>query len=148
MRETALEVARALTSLGLKKGEVVAVTLPNCVEYPPLVLACLYLGLPLTPINPSYTAHEISRQLSSSGARLVFSHSSLTEKTLKVLELSPLLQSAVMVGQQKTSPELGLSWTDFLAVSSGAFPPQADINLKTDVAILPYSSGTTGQIIS
>ena len=148
VRETALEVARALTSLGLKKGEVVAVILPNCVEYPPLVLACLYLGLPLTPINPSYTAHEISRQLSSSSARLVFSHSSLTEKTLKVLELSPLLQSAVMVGQQKTSPDLGLSWTDFLAVSSGAFPPQADINLKTDVAILPYSSGTTGRIIS
>ena len=147
MRETALEVARALSSLGLKKGDVVGVVLPNCIEYPPLVLGCLYLGVVLTPINPSYTPHEISRQLNSSSARLVFSHCSLTEKTGKVLELSPLLQTVVMVGQEKTDPDLGLSWPDFLAVSSGSFPPQAEINLRSDVAILPYSSGTTGQSI-
>ena len=144
VRDTALQVARSLTSMGLKKGDVVAVILPNCVEYPSLVLACLYLGVVLTPINPGYTAPEISRQLSSSSARLVFSHSSLTEKTVKVLELSPLVQSAVMVAEEKTNPELGLSWSDFLAASSGSYPQQADIDLKSDVAILPYSSGTTG----
>ena len=145
LRETALQVARALNSLGLKKGEVVAALLPNCVEYPALVLGCLYLGVVLTPINPSYTAPEISRQLSSSSARLVFSHSSLTEKTVKVVELSPLVQTAVMVGQEKTNTELGLSWPDFLAVSSGSYPQPAEIDLQSDVAILPYSSGTTGQ---
>ena len=147
VRETALEVARALTSLGVEKGWVVAVVLPNCLEYPALVLGCLYLGVVLTPINPSYTAHEISRQLSSSSARLIFSHGSLSEKTEKVLELCPLVQTAVMVGQEKTDTQLGLSWSDFLAVSSGSFPPPADIDLKSDVAILPYSSGTTGQTI-
>ena len=120
MRETALEVARALTSLGVEKGSVVAVILPNCVEYPSLVLGCLYLGVVLTPINPSYTAPEISRQLGSSSARLVFSHDSLAEKTARVLELSPLVQRAVMVGREKTDSQLGLSWSDFLAVSSAS----------------------------
>ena len=37
VREEALKVSRALQCLGLRKGDVVAVILPNCVEYPVLV---------------------------------------------------------------------------------------------------------------
>ena len=144
VRETALEVARSLTSLGLEKGDVVAVVLPNCLEYPTIVLACLYLGLVLTPINPSYTAPEISRQLSSSKARLMFSHSSLQDKTLKVLGQSPLVQRAVMVGEVQASTEEVMAWRDFMAVSSGRIPGPGEVDIKKDVAILPYSSGTTG----
>ena len=145
VRDTALQVARALASLGLKKGDVVAVILPNCLQYPPLVLACLYLGVVLTPINPSYTPPEISRQLGSSRAVMMFSHSSLAEKTVKVLGESPLVKRAVMVDLVKTSTDGVMAWRDFLAVSSGSYPEPGDVNLKSDVAILPYSSGTTGQ---
>ena len=37
MREEALKVARSLECLGLRKGDVVAVILPNCLEYPILI---------------------------------------------------------------------------------------------------------------
>ena len=45
-------MARSLQQHGVKRGSVVAVVLPNCLEYPALVLGCLYLGVTITPINP------------------------------------------------------------------------------------------------
>ena len=128
--------------MGLKKGDVIGLILPNCLEYPVLVQGCLYLGITVTPINPGYTPHEISRQLNASAASIIFGHSSLGDKLKQTLELSPSVIKTVVVGDKVND---ALHWTDFLTSSSQSpIPDQAKIDVKKDVALLPFSSGTTG----
>ena len=147
VREQALEVARSLVALGLGKGDVVSVVLPNCLEYPAIVLGCLYLGLTVSPANPGYTAHEVSRQLSASEAKLIFGHSSQIVKirqTLDILGENAKSLKALIVGDKIDNCQEFIHWDDFLGLSSGQVPAQAEIDVKNDVAVLPFSSGTTG----
>jgi len=143
VKEQALNVARALKSHDLKKGDVVAIVLPNCLEYPVLVQGCLYLGIAITPINPAYTANEISRQLSASKASVIFGHSSIVDKLKKSSDLAGCVKKSFLIGENLIS-EGALHWDDFIASSSGPVPEQADIDVMNDVAVLPFSSGTTG----
>ena len=114
MKEQALNVARALKSHDLKKGDVVAIVLPNCLEYPVLVQGCLYLGIAITPINPAYTAHEISRQLSASKASVIFGHSSIVDKLKKSSDLAGCVKKSFLIGENLKS-EGTLHWDDFIA---------------------------------
>ena len=142
VKEQALQIARSLQDLGLKKGNVIGLILPNCLEYPVLVQGCLYLGITVTPINPGYTPHEISRQLEASAASVIFGHSSLDDKLKQTLELSPSVTKTVIVGDKVKD---FLHWTDFLTSSSQSpIPDPAEVDVMKDVAVLPFSSGTTG----
>jgi len=143
VKEQVLQVARALKNHDLKKGDVVAIILPNCLEYPILVQACLYLGITITPINPAYTAHEISRQICASKASVIFGHNSVVEKLKKSSDLVGSVHKLFLVGENVKS-EGAMHWDDLLASSSGPIPEQADIDVMNDVAVLPFSSGTTG----
>ena len=143
VKQQALEVARALKAHDLKKGDVVAIVLPNCLEYPVLFLGCLYLGIAITPINPAYTAHEISRQLSASNASVVFGHTSIVDKMKKSSELAGCVQKTILIGEN-LKDESTMHFDEFLSSSSCPTPEQADFDLKKDVAVLPFSSGTTG----
>ena len=146
-----MKVSRALECLGLRKGDVVAVILPNCLEYPILIQVgesfpfnmiklelqgCLYLGLTVTPINPAYTATEISRQLQSSSARIIFSHGSVSAKTAAVrLQLSEET-TIISIGEQTNPSDAQfIQWEDFLALSSSQYPEEAEIDIKRDVAL-------------
>ena len=55
----------------LKKGEVIAMFLPNCPEYIIGLLGAAGIGALVTTANPSYTAFELSRQLNIAKAKIV-----------------------------------------------------------------------------
>ncbi|SHF38598.1 long-chain acyl-CoA synthetase [Lampropedia hyalina DSM 16112] len=63
--------AAYLQSLGLRRGERVAVMLPNIVQYPIVAAAVLRTGLVLVNTNPLYTARELQHQLQDSGAKAI-----------------------------------------------------------------------------
>ena len=69
--ELAESFAGALSSLGVKKGDRVALILPNLPAYPIVHFAVLRLGGILVPTNPLYVERELERQLSSSGTETV-----------------------------------------------------------------------------
>ena len=77
----AMEVRRmssALAEMGIGRGDVVAVVLPNSVELVTIMFAAWRLGAALTPVNPALTSHEARYQVTDSGARLVVAdHASL-----------------------------------------------------------------------
>ncbi|MFI1360124.1 class I adenylate-forming enzyme family protein [Streptomyces sp. NPDC020898] len=60
-----------LQGLGIGPGDVVALKLTNRVEFVLLLFAAWRLGATVTPVNPSLTDVEVTRQLSDSGARLL-----------------------------------------------------------------------------
>lgn len=73
LRDRCAAVAHRLrTEYGLKRGDVVAISLPNEPEYAIALLGAMEAGLAVTIINPAYTQLEHVKQLVLSGAKLIF----------------------------------------------------------------------------
>ena len=67
-RHTRAFAACLQTSLGLGKGERVAVMLPNCLQSPVAILGALRAGMVVVNVNPTLTPAELAFQLKDSGA--------------------------------------------------------------------------------
>jgi long-chain acyl-CoA synthetase len=63
--------ALALQSLGVKKGDRVAIALPNIPQFPMAFYGALLAGTVVVPTNPLYTEREMQHQLADSGARVL-----------------------------------------------------------------------------
>src|SRR5699024_6885352 len=63
--------AYLLGELKLKKGERVAIMMPNCLQYPIATFGVLRAGLAVVNVNPMYTARELHHQLTDSGASVL-----------------------------------------------------------------------------
>lgn len=57
-----------LQSVGLSKGDRIAIMLPNCLQYPVVLFGALRAGLVVVNTNPLYTARELAHQLEDSGS--------------------------------------------------------------------------------
>jgi acyl-CoA synthetase (AMP-forming)/AMP-acid ligase II len=124
---TAVEATvRRLAALGIGRGDVVAVVLPNRVELVITLYATWLLGAALTPVNPALTEDEVSYQVADAGARVAVVDAGTRElvKDIKTLDVFDIL-----------APE------SETVISSESIPsPQPD-----DLALLIYTSGTTGR---
>jgi long-chain acyl-CoA synthetase len=63
--------ATALQGLGVKKGDRIAIALPNIPQYPMAFYGALLAGAVVVPTNPLYTEREMQHQLADSGARVL-----------------------------------------------------------------------------
>src|ERR1700730_2240653 len=62
-------VAERFAAMGVGRGDVVAIMLPNCAELLLGLLAAWRLGAAATPVNPVFTANEAGYQIAASGAK-------------------------------------------------------------------------------
>jgi long-chain acyl-CoA synthetase len=168
LKELIDRFATALTDLGVKKGDTVALYLLNCPQYVIAYFAALRIGAKVTPISPVYTSHEIKHQLQDSDATTMVCQDILydnVEKTgiamknvilTSILEYLPTLKKVLgkgMLGKdyadlQVPTPEhraqAGLLDFQELIKKYPPQPPQVAIDPKREIAILPYTGGTTG----
>lgn len=135
----------ALQSQGVKKNDVLAILLPNCIEYPIIFCGASGTGVVSTTINPAYTPLEIKKQLSLSKAKYAVTSP----------ELLPKLRQAIDDGFGDWQR---WKWRIFITGDGsgecGSFNQliqddfqddfNVDIDVKKDLALLPFSSGTTG----
>ncbi|KAK4887098.1 hypothetical protein RN001_003369 [Aquatica leii] len=130
--------------LNLRKGDVIAILLPNVADYPICVFGAFQAGLIVTTINPYYTSEEISRQIIDANVKAIVTLSSLydiTQKALKDLKMSiPIL--TVKTKTSNVTPEGGVDLNEFTQTNLEV-NDTVDIHAE-DVALLLYSSGTTG----
>ncbi|MDA9405337.1 acyl-CoA synthetase [Bradyrhizobium sp. CCBAU 45384] len=134
--------AHALRRFGVRKGERIAVMLPNRIEFPLLWFALAKLGAVIIPINMRYTPREIEYVLSDSEARFVVVDESvsglLTE--LKVHPKDCTVQEAIVVGQASHRTENTLD--KLLRGAADTFVGE-DVR-PDDLLSIQYTSGTTG----
>jgi acyl-CoA synthetase (AMP-forming)/AMP-acid ligase II len=126
-------LARALQDAGLTKGDMVGIYAPNSVEYAVALHASLLAGATVTTLNPLYREREVEHQLGDAGAKLVFT-------------LRPLLPVVEQAKAQLPKLERVLELEDVwdMARTAAGDPKPAEIDPLRDLAVLPYSSGTTG----
>jgi len=130
-------IARMLQEdAGVKKGEVVAIFAVNCPEYVVAVHGILLAGGVVTTVNPQYREQELVYQLCDSGAVAVFGMRALLPMVSMVK--SELEECAAL----RRTYAIHDVW-DMASAASGYIEP-VDIDPGKDLAVLPYSSGTTG----
>ncbi|XP_069133845.1 probable 4-coumarate--CoA ligase 1 [Argopecten irradians] len=144
LKDTAVRVASGLTKLGYKKGDKILIFARNCLEYPAMFLACGATGIVLSTANPVYTPSELARQLKHSGSVAIVTLPAMLDTVRKALDSEPEIK--VKIKHMITIGECdGCVPFSVLTEDDGkAFPENVDIDPKTDVLTLPYSSGTTG----
>jgi acyl-CoA synthetase (AMP-forming)/AMP-acid ligase II len=129
----ARKVARLLQDKGVQKGDKVAIFSPNHVDYAAVFYGSLLAGATVTTLNPLYTAHEIEMQLADAEAVAIFVFSPMGAAVQEAKKNLPLLREVFPIDQL----------ADVLGGVSEEYRP-VPINPREDVAVLPYSSGTTG----
>jgi 4-coumarate--CoA ligase len=65
-------MASGLQKMGVSKGDVVLLLLPNSIYYPIVLLGVMYLGAVVTPLNPLSSVGEIRKQVNDSGVSFAF----------------------------------------------------------------------------
>jgi acyl-CoA synthetase (AMP-forming)/AMP-acid ligase II len=130
-------LATGLAARGIKKGEVVAIYLPNLPEYALVFHGVCTAGAVNTTVNPLYTARELAFQLRDSGARMLVTVPPFLDAAREAAEEVGGIE-LVVVGEAEGATPLA----DLL--ESRAEAPEVEIDPDRDLAVLPYSSGTTG----
>lgn len=126
-------LAGGLKARGIGKGDVVAVLAPNCPDYAVVFHGVAFAGATVTTINPTYTASEVAHQLEDSGARLLVTVPVLLDTAQSA---TGDVEIAVIGAAEGATP-----LSDLMGEPLSA---QVPVEAALDVAVLPYSSGTTG----
>jgi acyl-CoA synthetase (AMP-forming)/AMP-acid ligase II len=131
--------AAALAERGVGKGDVVAIFSPNTPHYAVVFHGVLTAGAVATTINSLYTPDEIAHQLRDSRAVLLVTVSPFLDRARAAVDSDGIDVRSIVVLDGAPGHE---SLADLLATS--AAPPEVSIDPAVDLAVLPYSSGTTG----
>ncbi len=155
-------LATGMSNLGLKKGDVCAMMLPNSHQYVVGYYACQLLGATVTPINPTYKAFEIQHQLQDSGAKMLFVLDAVfkeaeaglegtsVEKIIgtNIVDLCGFSSAKRFLGKLLKKiptgplPDDAHKFTDLL--KSDPNPHKVEVDAANDIAVLQYTGGTTG----
>ena len=158
--------AYLLNDLKLKKGDRVAIMLPNVLQYPIVVFGILRAGLTVVNTNPLYTARELKHQLSDSGASAIVVLDNFAATLAEVLPQTPdvkhvvtsalgdmlgfpksLITNLVVRHVKKMVPAYRIDnevrFNDALTLGGLGKLPKVDVG-HDDIAFLQYTGGTTG----
>ena len=163
--EASRAFAAYLQSLGLKKGDRVAIMMPNVLQYPVAVAGVLRAGMIAVNVNPLYTARELEHQLNDSGAETIVILENFASTLQEVIgrtgvkhivvasvgDMLGFLKGAVtnyvVRKVRKAVPAFSLPGAVWFkkAVAIGRTKPftRPEVS-RDDVAVLQYTGGTTG----
>ena len=157
--------AAYLQSLGLSKGDRVAIMMPNVPQYPVAVAGILRAGYVVVNVNPLYTPRELQHQLKDSGAKaivIIENFATTLEKCIAATSVKHVvlcsmgdqlglfkgaLVNYVVRNVKKMVPAFSLPgavrFNAAIALGNKASFKKPDIKAD-DVAVLQYTGGTTG----
>jgi long-chain acyl-CoA synthetase len=164
--DSALKFANYLRSIGIEKGDRVAIMLPNCPQNAIAYFGILYCGAVIVQTNPLYTERELKYQMIDSGAKAIIALDILYPRVSSIVQETSL-EHVIVTGIKDYLPfpknliypfiqkrEYGLVvkvehrginhlYTEIMKIAK-ADPIRTTFNFNEDVALLQYTGGTTG----
>ncbi len=163
--EASRALAAYLQSLGLEKGDRVALMMPNLFQYPVAVAAVLRAGYVVVNVNPLYTPRELEHQLKDSGAKaivIIENFASVLQQVIRSVPTKHVILASMgdMLGfakgmivnyvvrkVKKMVPPFELPgavrFNDALSKGRGLTYKAPKLG-PADIAVLQYTGGTTG----
>jgi long-chain acyl-CoA synthetase len=156
--------AAALSQLGVKPGDRVAIMLPNCPQTVIAYYATLSIGGVVVMTNPMYVEREMTHQFNDSGASVLVGLDHLLPRIEKVWKETPVehlvitsirdylpfpLNFLYPLKAKKQNLNMKVNYSGSihsfkaLVKKSPGDPPRPEVNMD-DVALLQYTGGTTG----
>ena len=153
------------TACGLKKGDRIAVMMPNVLQYPIVVHGALRAGCTVVNTNPLYTARELEHQLVDSGATVIVILENFAHVLQEVIAHTPIKHIVLTsVGEMLGFPKGAIvnfvvrhkrkqvkpfnlpgAWSFRAALKAGSRVRLQHVSLNhADLAFLQYTGGTTG----
>ncbi|MEK6772395.1 MAG: AMP-binding protein [Bdellovibrionota bacterium] len=151
--------------LNLKKGDRIAIQMPNVLQFPIAIFGALRAGLVVVNTNPLYTAKEMQHQFKDSGAKVIVilsNYAHLLQSIIKdtniesvviteIGDLFPfpknLIVNSVIRYVKKMVPAYHLpqAYSFKKALELGSLKTHKSVSVKKeDIAFLQYTGGTTG----
>ncbi|MER2089139.1 MAG: AMP-binding protein [Sporosarcina sp.] len=164
--QSALKFANYLSSIGIGKGDRVAIMLPNCPQGAIAYYGILFAGAIVVQTNPLYTEREVAYQMVDSGAKAIISLDILYPRISKVVK-DTALEHVIITGIKDYLPfpknliypfiqkkEHGIKvkvehrgmnhlFTEIMKIAKSD-PIDYEFDYDEDVALLQYTGGTTG----
>ena len=145
LRKLVDSVAAGLWQRGLRKGDVLAIFMPNYPQYFFAFHGAASIGAIVTTLNPVYTSSEIAHQMSDSGAVAIVTVSALLEKVEDAVAKGAPLRRVFVVDAESADEGACPPRTPFeVLLRNGGSPPPVHIEPSRDTLVIPYSSGTSG----
>jgi long-chain acyl-CoA synthetase len=153
LAEWTRDLASGLHQIGIKKGQRVAIMLPNCPQYIAAYYAILKLGGVVVNVNPMYVERELEFQLNDAGAHSILAARDLLPrleavkgktplKTIILTDLDEHVRKEGCEGQRTEGRPGILEYADLLKKGKSQAPPKLAVD-PDDVALLQYTGGTT-----
>lgn len=139
-------LAAGLEHLGIKKGDRIAVCLPNWHEFIVVFLAIVRIGAIIVPFNTRYRDDEVHHILQNSGAKIVF----CTNKCGNVNHLELFKKAKGQIPSLEKVVSVRYTTNEFLSyeqlLNDGQASSVLDVNIDPikDTCVILYTSGTTG----
>ncbi len=134
---TVARAASGLAARGFAKGDVLALYSPNLPEFAITFFAVTSLGGVVTTVNPQYTADELHHQLVDAGASMLVTVPPLLDVARKATDQTRV-RELITIGEAEGATPFARLLADGVTADPAAIDPAEDL------AVLPYSSGTTG----
>jgi crotonobetaine/carnitine-CoA ligase len=140
LHEMSGKAANAFKNLGIKKGDKVALFLPNCKEFVYAWIGLNKLGALMVPINTFFKEIETTFVINNSDSKIVITDSKTVDMILSIRSECELLETIIVV-DKSNSPNV-ITFNEMIQNESPYISP-VEILQDDDAAIL-YTSGTTG----
>ncbi len=134
--EMTKKLAGGFAKHGVRKGEHVAVCIPNSIDYVMSIYALWRVAATPIPVNPMYKPFELEHILKDSEATTLVVHKMLLENFKQVLDKTKIERVFVVGGEENSLSEV-------MDAGSEEFE-NVKVDAENDVALLPYTGGTTG----
>lgn len=133
--------AGGLVERGFQPGEVLMILAPNIPEYAIALHGTLVCGGTVTTVNPTYTARELRHQIEDSGATWLFTIPHFLPLAREAMADGSSIGRIIVLGETEPADDI----IDAIAmVMADPYEGHAPMDVAEMVAVLPYSSGTTG----
>ncbi|KAJ2848323.1 hypothetical protein J3B02_003980, partial [Coemansia erecta] len=132
--------------LGVQKGDVVAVVLPNSIYYLVVTMAVLMLGATCSMANPAYTAAELAHQLKDSQVKFIITSTANKNTVNEAIEIvcsESLSAKNTLFIEKNSDNSVFKILSQKMPYPRVAITDQADV-LRETAAFICYSGGTTG----
>lgn len=128
--------AGALAHRGIGKGDVVALHCPNSTTFAVAFHGILRANATVTTVATLATAEDVAKQLRASGAKMILTTSAIGWAGTHGAEQAGFAEDAI----------IGLTGVHGIAelLAEGHAAPEQDVDPSRDIAVIPFSSGTTG----